>query len=325
MCYAGRMSLLAVGAALLFLIGCSADPEPTPTPTPTAAALSLDEYLAECSAFTDQAALDDDATYGDFSAAIGDVVEAVSSLAPPAEVADWHSKVLELLRTLKGLVDSQPEDKVVGIELLAFTSELEGLQEAVTEAQDALPAETRRRMAEADCIEDSETSLESAEDDHGDELRNAFAIAVGEAVQGTLDSGDDKDVFVFHAEAGQSYAVELSDYALAALSFGSAREPEPLIAVYDSAGRELARIEDGSARKRLAWQAAATGNHYVVLGDGKSQGDYTLTVSLQAGPTATPAPEVIATAAPAREAIAHHYSCPGGHRHRYSSSGNGRT
>ena len=287
------VSLLVAGVALLFLIGCSGDPAPTTAPTP--ATLSLDEYLVECSLFTDQDELEDDATYGDLSVALGDVVETLSSLAPPAEVADWHNRNLELGRALKGLIDSQPEDQVIGLELLAIGAGLEDLEEAVTEAENALPAETRRRMAEAGCLEGSATEPVPAENDHGDDFENAAAIAVGEAVRGTLDSGDDKDVFVFRAEAGQSYEVALSDYAFSSFSLGSKPEPEPLIAVYDSAGRELARIEDDSARKHLAWQAVTTENHYVVLGDGVSAGDYTLTVGLQ---LQAPGPEVVSTAAP---------------------------
>ncbi len=108
--------------------------------------------------------------------------------------------------------------------------------------------------------------------DHGDDFENATAISLGEGVRGSLDSQDDKDVFVFHAEAGRGYEVDLSDY-----SFGSGRtKTGTLITVYDSAGQELAGTND--LFTELVWQAGATGNHYVVLGDGASQGSYTLTV-----------------------------------------------
>ena len=77
-----------------------------------AAALSLEEYLSVCALIEGQD-IDDDTTYGTFSAAIGDVIERMSPLAPPAEIADWHNKTLEILQTFKGLVDTQPEDQLI--------------------------------------------------------------------------------------------------------------------------------------------------------------------------------------------------------------------
>ena len=112
-------------------------------------------------------------------------------------------------------------------------------------------------------------------DDHGNDIDSATAISVGEGVQGSLDSQDDKDVFVFHAEAGRSYEVDLPVFSF--YSFGSGHtKTGTLITVYDFAGQELAGTDD--LLTELVWQAGATGNHYVVLGDGASQGNYTLTV-----------------------------------------------
>ncbi len=126
---------------------------PTSKPTSTADALSIDEYLSVCDSLEEQE-LEDDTTYGELSAALGDLIEEMSSLAPPAEVADWHNEVLELAKATKGLVDSQPEDKVIGIEFFAIAVELQGLQEALTQAENDLPEEVRRQMAEAGCLED---------------------------------------------------------------------------------------------------------------------------------------------------------------------------
>ncbi len=108
--------------------------------------------------------------------------------------------------------------------------------------------------------------------DHGDDFENATAVSLVEGVQGTLDGGGDKDVFVFHAEAGRSYEIELSAFSLAP----AGAKTGTLITVYDSAGQELVGTDDLSAD--LVWQAGSTGNYYVVLGDGATQGDYTLTV-----------------------------------------------
>ena len=133
---------------------------------------------------------------------------------------------------------------------------------------------------------------DTSPDDHGDNIDDATPIAVGEAVQGAL-GRDDKDAFVIHAEAGYVYEAALSDYSLGYGSFTitsdpnssdatpeAKPEPEPLITVYDSEGRELARLGEDSIRKVVEWQSGTTGNNYVVVGDGRSQGDYTLTVRL---------------------------------------------
>ena len=313
------MSLLVVGIALLvlFTTGCSDDPTPTPAPTstptaptntPTPAstatlateptdtptppptdALSLDEYLSVCALLEQD--LDDDTTYGTFSVAIGASIERMSPLAPPAEVADWHNKSLEVVKVLKGLVDSQPKDKVIGIELFAIAAELEGLLEALTQVENDLPAEVRSRMVEARCIDD--VDIETQPDDHGNTIDDATPIGLGESAIGSLDGGDDKDVFVFHAESGKSYEAELSNSFFAA--FGS--KTGPLMAVYDSAGQEIARIEEDSVRKAVKWTAEDTGNYYVVLGDGASSGSYSLAVSTVAVPM-IPTPETLSTATP---------------------------
>ena len=108
--------------------------------------------------------------------------------------------------------------------------------------------------------------------EHGDDFETATSVTLGEGVQGLLDGGADKDVFVFHAEAGRSYEVDLLDYAFSS----TGAKTGTLITVYDSDGQELTGTDDSGSD--LVWQAGATGNHYVVLGDGATQGDYTLTV-----------------------------------------------
>ena len=127
------------------------------------------------------------------------------------------------------------------------------------------------------CIEDPSA------DAHGDNIDYATPIAVGAGVEGNLYGRDDKDVFVFQAESGKSYEAELSDFIFG--DFGS--ETGPLMAIYDSTGREVARIEEDAAWSRVEWTAEDTGNHYVVLGDGASIGAYTLTVTEDGAPTST--------------------------------------
>lgn len=128
-------------------------PSNTPTAAPTAAALSLEEYLSACSGI-EEGVLEDDTTYGELSAGVEETIEKLSPLAPPAEVAEWHNLALELARALKDVYDSQPENMVVGIEFWEMLAELESLIEATLRAENDLPAEIGRQMAEAGCTED---------------------------------------------------------------------------------------------------------------------------------------------------------------------------
>ena len=267
----------------------TAEPTATATQTPaTATALSLDEYFSAC-ALTEELNLDDDATYGTLSAAMGALIEGMSPLAPPSEVADWHNKSLEVAKGLKGLVDSQPDDKVIGIEFFAIATELEGLQEALTLAENALPADIRQQMTDAGCIDPEPSSGSGTEpDDHGNGIDTATTVAVEETVQGSLGL-DDWDAFAVQVMEGRNYEARLSNY-----SFGAIGSKEgSLLTVYDSAGREVASLDEDSVRKVVEWTVGDAGNYYVVLGDGATQGDYTLTVTSVAPVPTTEVPRVV--------------------------------
>ena len=323
---------ILVGAMLfaIMLTGCtdgsSPTPEPTATPTTKAAALSLDEYLAGC-ALPQEQNLDDDVTYGMLSAVMGDFIERMSPLAPPAEVADWHNSTLAVARTLKGLADSQPEGKVIGIEFFGIAAELEGLEEAVTRAENDLPAEIRRRMVEAGCLQDpdeatpiptptatptqaptptpilmatptpattptttptpeptptplpveEEIAVEAESttriDDDSSSRDGASAISAGETATGSLDYPDDADIFVFEAEEGVLYQI---DVGLGTLG-------DSWLRLRDADGWELAYNDDhGNTRaSRIVWTAPDSGEYYAAVGGfGTDTGTYTLTVTV---------------------------------------------
>ena len=323
------MVVLGVGALLfaIMVVGCSDDPpSPTPTPvptntptpaptstptpalatplpTPTRTALSLDEYLTQldCASLESE---EEPATYGDLSADLAEFAERMSALAPPSEVAVWHQARLDALQAAGAFIDQQTQDEEIDFAtLLLLAGILEEHQPRETEAAAQMSDVTRQRVVDAGCIDpegglaDASVDTDSqpdAPDAHGDNIADATPVGPGEVASGSLDGGDDKDVFVFHAEAGKSYEAKLSDYPFGA--FGS--KTGPLMAVYDSTGQEIARIEEDSARKAVKWTAEDTGNHYVVLGDGASSGSYSLTVSPIAAPMPTAAPVSIPTSIP---------------------------
>ena len=122
----------------------------SPTPTPTVAASSFAEYLLVCGAIKDRIA--EPATYGEFSASVAAIIDTLSPVDPPTEVADWHKLNLEFAHALKPLVDAQPRDKEIGIEFFALAAEFSELQRRLTVVEDELPAKIWRQMVEAGCL-----------------------------------------------------------------------------------------------------------------------------------------------------------------------------
>ena len=108
-------------------------------------------------------------------------------------------------------------------------------------------------------------------DDFGDGVEGAARIVLDESVEGVLDYDGDLDYFVFEAEEGDLYEM---DVALGTLG-------DSVVAVY------LDRWElgfnddrgDGSLASRLLWRAPESGEFYVEV-SGYGEGSYTLTVGV---------------------------------------------
>ena len=111
-------------------------------------------------------------------------------------------------------------------------------------------------------------------DDHGNDIDDATAAAVGADVEGVVDYEGDVDVFRFTAEEGQLYQI---DVALGTL-------PDSYLKLLDSDGWSLASNDDhgDSLASRIVWEAPASGNYYLAVeasGFDADVGAYTLTVS----------------------------------------------
>ena len=108
-------------------------------------------------------------------------------------------------------------------------------------------------------------------DDHADAVEEATAVTVGEAVQGALDHTADIDVFVFQAEEGVFYQI---DVALGTLS-------DSVVVLYDADEQELAYNDDhgDSLASRIIWEATSSGEYYAAV-EGYGTGSYTLTVTV---------------------------------------------
>ena len=119
-------------------------------------------------------------------------------------------------------------------------------------------------------------------DDHANAVEEATVVTVGKAVQGTLEYENDIDVFVFLAEKGVLYRI---DVALETLS-------DSLVGLYDADEQELAYNDDhgDSLASRIVWEAPRSGAYYVGV-EGYDTGSYILTVAV-----ATPSEETTGAA-----------------------------
>ena len=127
---------------------------------------SWEEYVAWCSrAFLEEPPGDEDPTYGEASTFYAGVIESMKSASPPAEVADWHNKYLDVFEALKTLIDTEDKDKLYDPLDIFFDSELLSFFEELEEEFNALPADARERLAAAGCLGDDSSEL--TDDDGG--------------------------------------------------------------------------------------------------------------------------------------------------------------
>ncbi|MCQ3809634.1 MAG: alanine and proline-rich secreted protein Apa, partial [Acidimicrobiia bacterium] len=99
--------------------------------------------------------------------------------------------------------------------------------------------------------------LAAVEDDHSDFLPEATPVAVGETMPGVMTNADDVDYFVFEAEEGELYQI---DVALGTLG-------DSVAVLYDSEGFELASNDDhgDTLASRIYWEADYSGSHYLAV------------------------------------------------------------
>ena len=302
-------SLLVVGIALLamLLIACSgeATPEPTPTPSPTATLtdtqhpsntpeateVATTEFTAAYGAFCsdlptlDDLQFDDDSvTYGQVVQSLSEVIATWEAVDPPTEAAAWHNEMLEAWASLKAVFDAGPGDSLVQEteeEVLAAASIK--LMVNISRAEGLLARDARNAMVSAGCL-----GIDGTPDNHGNEQTTATMIAVGEEIEGSLNYLGDTDYFVFAAEAGTSYQIDLyGDFGWAFLlalipsSEENYADRTSQIVLYDSAGMELQSAELSLISITpgiITWEATVAGDYYISLGDWEI-GDYTLSVN----------------------------------------------
>ena len=110
-------------------------------------------------------------------------------------------------------------------------------------------------------------------DDHANSFEGATPATVGEAMQGTVDYDGDEDFFVFEAEKGKIYQIDVDLGTL----------PDSWLDIYDSDEFQIAYNDDrgdGSPASRIVWKAPSSGEYYVAVSGYYGIGSYTLTVAV---------------------------------------------
>ena len=83
----------------------------------------------------------------------------MKSASPPAEVADWHNKSLDVIEAMKALIDAEAKDELFNPIDIFFDSKILSLFEEVQEALNDMPADARERLAAAGCLGDDSSGL----------------------------------------------------------------------------------------------------------------------------------------------------------------------
>ncbi len=138
---------------------------------------------------------------------------------------------------------------------------------AMADKDAAAPSEVDR--AEVDCV--LALSTDPDPDDHGNYPWSATETTVGWEVEAFLDYDGDVDYFVFRAEEGAMYEI---DVALGTLGDSALR-------LYDPDGWQLAYNDDqwDDPASRIIWKAPSSGETYAAV-SGYGTGLYALTIDL---------------------------------------------
>jgi hypothetical protein len=102
-------------------------------------------------------------------------------------------------------------------------------------------------------------------------LDEAVGLPVGQDSQGTLEDRNDRDLFVFEAEPGRLYRIDVTLDTL----------DDSILTLFDAEGSQLAYNDDleDSLASRIVWNASAGGPHYVQV-SGYGAGAYSLSLSV---------------------------------------------
>jgi hypothetical protein len=181
-----------------------------------------------------------------------------------------------------------------------FGPEFVAAAQALEQVREDLPQETVAVLEASGCylaiapspeglggpsIDMDQGSVSGQSDDHADSFDQATLIEVGEAVDAGLDYAFDLDFFVFRAEEGVFYQIDVAPGTLA----------DSLLTLYqadpsqDQAGLFQITYNDdhgASAGSRIVWMAPAAGEYYVEVSSPFGDGTVTYTLAVTAADVA---------------------------------------
>ncbi|WP_435008206.1 hypothetical protein P12x_005482 [Tundrisphaera lichenicola] len=96
-----------------------------------------------------------------------------------------------------------------------------------------------------------------AEVEPNDRLRQPQAVSIPSAIEGTVSSGDDVDVFAVEMQAGETLVAE-------AVAARAGSKLDAWVAILSADGRELAADDDRFGRDAAAWSTVPTSGRYLV-------------------------------------------------------------
>lgn len=143
-------------------------------------------------------------------------------------------------------------------------------------AADAFSSSTGSYTLYVDDVTPAQVGGKGPVDDYAGDASTSGFISLGGSVSGTLEQMEDTDWFAIQLSAGQAIEVSLQGEPT-----GAGTLPDPVLAVFDQFGNEVAYNDDGgqSWNSLLTFIAPAAGTYYLSAeGFGDSTGTYLLSV-----------------------------------------------
>ncbi|MYH00858.1 MAG: hypothetical protein F4144_15425 [Acidimicrobiaceae bacterium] len=210
----------------------------------------------------------------------------LAALVSASEISDDDASVMVLLGALvscipdafissvladfdMGFDDLSEDEKACARELLVGL-DLDGLASSDDNGEAAVEAILALSFGLIECLPDlAEGGMALPSGEFSPE--GATPAAVGEPIEGALDSADDTELYVFEAVEGEFYEIGVEPVTL----------DDPTVTLYGADGAWLGYNDDSgdSLASRLYWSADGSGPLYVEVG-GYGAGSYTLTVEV---------------------------------------------
>ena len=272
--------------------GAASGPSTLVAELPGTSSVSLNEYTTTVcgEAVTEAGSWEEGNSLRELSAGLGFINEQMSALEPPTEVAEWHHAQIAFAGVYKETVDDyledpgdQTEDDFVISLFFTVGPHFEPVEKAIA----AMEPDVRSKMVEAGCIDD-ETAGTIPDDGitgtipmegtapapTGAERQNLLA---GVSVAGSLDGPDERGRFLFDAEAGETYLLEVTWQDL----------PDIRLRIFMRPSYNWTYNSESSPMLKK-WVPEVSGTYDMTISSEGAGGPYTLSVSLPGAPD-TPA------------------------------------